>query len=161
MRRDDGLHLWVARRAMTKATFPGELDLMVAGGHPTGLTLRENLVKECHEEAGVNPVLAETAISVGSLSFCCKQPDGIIDEFQFIYDLEVPINFTPRNMDGEVDAFYLWSVEQVMESIHDTDAFVFDSALVIIDFLIRHGVIDAGHPEYCALTLGMRRLDMR
>jgi len=156
-RRNDGLHLWIARRAMTKQTFPGEMDLMVGGGHPVGIGLRENLIKECHEEAGIGQVLAEKAISVGGISFCCKQPDGIINEFQFIYDLEVPADFTPQNADGEVDAFYLWSAEQVMETVYNTNAFVFDSALVLIDFLIRHGVIYPNHPEYSALVLGLRR----
>ncbi len=155
-RRDDGLHLWIARRAMTKQTFPGKMDLMVGGGHPTGISLRENLIKECHEETGIEQALAEKAVSVGGISFCCKQPDGMINEFQFIYDLEVSADFTPQNVDGEVDAFYLWSAEQVMETVYNTDAFVFDSALVLIDFLIRHGVIDADHPEYSALVLSLR-----
>lgn len=158
-RLKDGLHIWVARRAMTKATYPGELDLMVGGGHPVGLTLRENLVKECHEEAGVDRVLAETAVPVGGVSFCSEQTGQVINQFQFVYDLETPEDFTPENVDGEVEGFQLWPVEQVVETLYNSDEFMFDSALVMIDFLIRHGIIDSAHPEYSALVLGLHRLD--
>ena len=157
VRRDDGLHLWIARRAMTKATYPGEMDLMVGGGHPAGIELHENLIKECHEEAGVDRALAETAVPVGGISFCSELCGEVIDQFQFIYDLEVPDTFTPQNVDGEVDDFYLWPVREVMETIQNSNAFMFDSALVIIDFLIRHGLIGADHPEYSALVLGLRQ----
>lgn len=157
VRRDDGLHLWIARRAMTKETYPGELDLMVGGGHPAGLTLRKNLIKECQEEAGVDSAMAETAVPVSGISFCFEQSGDVINQFQFIYDLEVPADFTPRNTDGEVAAFYLWPVEKIMAMVRDTDEFMFDSALVIIDFLIRHGVIDSDHPDYSALVIGLRR----
>lgn len=156
VRNADGLSLWVARRAETKATYPGELDLMVGGGHPAGLTLGENLVKECHEEAGVPVKLAETALPVGGISFCSEQCGQVINQFQFIYDLELPADFIPRNVDGEVASFALWPVKQVMETLYNTDEFMFDSALVIIDFLIRHGVIDSDHPDYSALVLGLR-----
>ncbi len=156
VRGDDGLSFWVARRAETKATYPGELDLMVGGGHPAGLTLRENLVKECHEEAGVPENLAKAALPVGGISFCSEQCGQVINQFQFIYDLELPADFTPRNVDGEVDSFALWPMKQVMETLCNTDEFMFDSALVMIDFLIRHGVIDNDHPDYSALVLGLR-----
>jgi len=157
VRRDDGLHIWVARRSDTKATYPGELDLMVGGGHPAGLTLHENLIKECHEEAGVPEALAATALPVGGISFCSEQCGQVINQFQFIYDLELPDGFTPQNMDGEVSCFVLWSLEKIMTTLCNTNDFMFDSALVIIDFLIRHGVIDGEHPEYSDLVLGLRR----
>ena len=45
VRKADGLHMWVARRARDKATFPGQLDNMVAGGQPIGISLHDNMVK--------------------------------------------------------------------------------------------------------------------
>ena len=50
--------MWVARRARTKATYPGKLDNMVAGGHPLGISAFDNLLKECYEEAGIPPEIA-------------------------------------------------------------------------------------------------------
>ncbi len=34
VRKDDGLHLWIGRRALDKPTYPGKLDHMVAGAQP-------------------------------------------------------------------------------------------------------------------------------
>src|SRR3546814_15669982 len=62
VRRADGLHLWVARRARDKPTYPGMLDNTVAGGQPIGLGLKENLIKECAEEAGIPAALAARAV---------------------------------------------------------------------------------------------------
>merc|ERR1719210_774832 len=47
-------HLWVARRAATKQTHPGKLDHMVAGGLAHGEQPKENVLKECAEEAGIS-----------------------------------------------------------------------------------------------------------
>ena len=68
----------------------------------------------------------------------------------------MPGDFQPTPTDGEVDAFYLWPVEDVMQRIRDTDDFKFNAALVIIDFAIRHGVLTPEDPEYIVVTEGMR-----
>jgi hypothetical protein len=47
-------------------------------------------------------------------------------------------------------------MEEVLELVENTRRFKFNCALVIIDFMIRHGVIDADHPDYEALALGLR-----
>ena len=44
VRCSGGIHMWIARRSCEKATYPGLLDNMVAGGQPIGLALRENLI---------------------------------------------------------------------------------------------------------------------
>ncbi|KAL2929282.1 Nudix hydrolase 20 chloroplastic [Bienertia sinuspersici] len=45
--------LWVGKRSLTKPTFPGMLDHLVAGGLPHGIPCGENMIKECEEEAGI------------------------------------------------------------------------------------------------------------
>ena len=35
----------------------------------------------------------------------------------FCYDLVLPPDFVPKPVDGEVDEFFLWSVDQVIESM--------------------------------------------
>src|SRR5258706_1829734 len=47
--------IWIARRSLSKAIDPGMLDNMIGGGVPAGLSVRETLVKEAWEEAGLNP----------------------------------------------------------------------------------------------------------
>ena len=45
--------MWIARRSLSKAIDPGMLDNMIGGGVPAGLSVRETLVKEAWEEAGL------------------------------------------------------------------------------------------------------------
>ena len=40
-----GLEIWVARRSRSKATWPGKLDHIVAGGQPAGMTCAANVIK--------------------------------------------------------------------------------------------------------------------
>jgi 8-oxo-dGTP pyrophosphatase MutT (NUDIX family) len=157
VRAKDGLKLWVGRRARDKATAPGKLDHLVAGGHPHGISLADNLVKEAKEEANIPEALARRAVPVGAVSYRLRNEEGLRNDVLFIYDLEVPEEFTPENTDGEVEEFFLWPVEKVMQVLRDTDAFKFNVALVLVDFLIRHGYIRPDDPDYEALVHGRVR----
>ncbi len=156
VRRDDGLHLWIGRRAKDKPVAPGKLDNLVAGGQPAGMSLSDNLRKECDEEASIPLSLARRATSVGAVTYCLEHPEGLKPDALFCYDLEVPADFTPRNRDGEIAEFQLMPLEEVARLVRDTDAFKFNVNLVIIDFLIRHGAIPPDHPEYLDLVRGLR-----
>ena len=157
MRKADGIHMWIARRARDKPTYPGMLDNMVAGGQPIGVGLIENVVKECAEEADIPGELAATSRAVGTISYCHQFEDGVKPDQQFCYDLELPVDFAPRNTDGEVESFELWPIARVASVVQDTFEFKFNCNLVVIDFLIRHGLIDADtEPGYVALCLGLR-----
>jgi len=157
VRDGDRLKMWIARRAMDKALAPGKLDQIVAGGQPADLTLRRNLVKEAAEEADIPAGLAARAVGVSAVSYCTERAEGLRRDVEFIYDLELPRDFTPRNTDGEVGSFELWPIEEVAATVRDTDAFKFNCALVVIDFLIRHGLIEPDHPEFVDLIAGLRR----
>ncbi|HXH01769.1 MAG TPA: DUF4743 domain-containing protein [Candidatus Competibacteraceae bacterium] len=154
--RGDELYLWVGKRSMSKPTDPGKLDQVVAGGQPVGLGLFDNMVKECQEEAGIPEVLARRVRPVGAIGYCLETEQGLRPDVIYCFDLELPEDFTPVNVDGEVEGFYLWPIEQVIETVRDSDAFKFNCALVVIDFLIRHGCIAPEHPEYLALQAGLR-----
>ena len=62
VRFGDGLHMWVARRAKNKPTYPRLLDNMVAGGQPIGISLRANVIKESQEEAGIPTEISNRAV---------------------------------------------------------------------------------------------------
>ncbi len=157
VRKADGIHMWVARRAYDKPTFPGMLDNMVAGGQPIGLGLMANVVKECGEEAGIPEDLARHAVAVGMISYTHQPPEGCKPDQMFCYDLELPENFIPTPADGEVEEFYLWPIAKVAETVRDSFEFKFNCNLCIIDFLVRHGVIDPDNePDYTALAHGLR-----
>ena len=61
VKKSDGLHMWVGKRAMDRAICPGMFDNMVAGGQPANLSLMDNIVKECAEEANIPEILARSA----------------------------------------------------------------------------------------------------
>lgn len=156
-RADGGLSLWVAKRSASRAIAPGLLDNMVAGGQPFGLSLRQNLLKEAAEEAGIEPALAAQARAVSFVSYVMENAAGLKRDQLFIYDLELPADFVPRNTDGEVESFSLQPVEAVAASVRDGSDWKFNVNLVVIDFLIRHGLIDADNePHYLELAQGLR-----
>ncbi|MEX2642056.1 MAG: DUF4743 domain-containing protein [Acetobacterales bacterium] len=160
VRKPDGPHLWIARRALDRATSPGKLDTIVAGGQPAGLSLSGNLVKESAEEAGMPAELARTARPAGTVSYVQRVPEGLRRDTLFVYDIEVPAGFLPVCADGENEGYELWPVAEVAARVRDTDDFKFNVSLVLIDFLIRHGVVTPDNePDYLRLVAGLRVLD--
>lgn len=157
VRKADGLYMWIARRAADRYICPDKLDNIVAGGQPVGLSLRENLLKECAEEAAIPVDVAQKARPVGAIRYCMETPDGVKPDTIFCYDLELDEAFIPQNTDGEVASFTLMPIEEVAEIVRTGDDFKFNCNLVIIDFLIRHGLITADQePDYERLMLGLQ-----
>lgn len=141
MRSGDALFMWVARRSSNRRYFPRMLDNLVAGGQPAFLSLRENLVKEACEEADLSGSLLARAIPGGRLAYRFNGPDGLVDSVTYTFDLELPPSFQPRNRDGGVEAFHLLPIDEVAERVCTTEEFKFNSALVIMDFLLRHAAL--------------------
>jgi 8-oxo-dGTP pyrophosphatase MutT (NUDIX family) len=151
------MRLWVGRRSRRKPTFPGQLDHLVAGGQPAGLSLEENLLKECAEEASLPADLARRARPVGVTSYLTETEEGLRNDVLFNYDLALPPGFVPVNADGEIEEFFLWPIARVIEELAGTDRFKFNVAFVIIDFLIRHGFIGPEDPAYLEIVRSLRR----
>ena len=156
VRTAGGLELWIARRSADRRVFPNKLDNMVAGGLPHALSLEENLRKECMEEASVPAEWAARAQPVGALSYCKETPVGLKPDTLYCYDLELPDDFIPRNSDGEVAEFMRLPVEAVVTLVRDSDDFKLNCNLVLIDFFIRHGILNPESPGYLELSLGLR-----
>ena len=155
VRGANGSSMWIARRSLSKPTGPGKLDQIVAGGQPADIGLFDNMMKECEEEAGIPLGIARHARAVGAISYALETSVGFRPDLIFNFDLQLPEDFSPLNTDGEVEEFYLWPMERVMETVHDSDAFKFNCALVIIDFLVRHGYIAADDPHYGDIVEGL------
>lgn len=146
------IELWIAKRALSKPTFPGLLDNMVGGGQPAGMGLLENLIKECEEEAGIPGAIAKRAIPTGTVSYCHSDGRGLKRDVLYCFDLELPMDFTPTCQDGEVDSFQRLPIDDVLHIIETTDDFKYNCNLVIIDFAIRHGVLNGDNtPHYTSL----------
>ncbi len=143
VQRPDGLHLWVARRAMDKKLDPGKLDHIAAGGVPAGLGPMQTLVKEAGEEAGLPPALAAQAVHRGVISYTMDRPEGLRRDRLHCYDLMLPDSFTPHPVDGEVSGFELWPIGRVVAAVRDTDDFKFNVNLVLIELFERLGLLPA------------------
>jgi len=153
---DDGPDLWIAKRAATKATFPGKLDNMVGGGIGAGYSASQTLAKEAQEEAGIPEALARRAHAAGAVRYRTEMPGGLRDEVLFVFDLETPAEFTPCNTDGEVEDFRLLSARECLRRVRKTDDFMYEINLVLIDFGLRHGLIGPEEPHYLRLVEGLR-----
>jgi hypothetical protein len=73
------------------------------------------------------------------------------------FDLELPGEFTPHANDGEVEAFELWPVSRVFETVRDSNQFKYNCNLVLIDFFVRHGMIGADDPDFVSIVAGLRQ----
>ena len=100
---DDGRPwgMWVAKRSMSKATYAGLLDQMVAGGQPSGMTFAENVRKECEEEASLPPDVLRRVKQTGLVSYRYATAKGLSTKVLATYDLELPHGLLPICADGE------------------------------------------------------------
>ncbi|EIW79655.1 hypothetical protein CONPUDRAFT_106295 [Coniophora puteana RWD-64-598 SS2] len=140
---------WIPTRAKTKQTWPGYLDNTVAGGIPSGMPIFESIVKESMEEASIEEsVIRKYARSVGSTSYFHRTTKGWLQpEVEYVYDLRIPADiedktpFKPKPLDGEVESFDLLPLSEVVIRMKQ-GLFKANCAVVLIDFMIRHGYLN-------------------
>uniref|UniRef100_A0A1B6E0V4 Nudix hydrolase domain-containing protein n=1 Tax=Clastoptera arizonana TaxID=38151 RepID=A0A1B6E0V4_9HEMI len=90
--------------------------------------------------------------SAGSVSFYFESERGLFPNTEFVFDLELPTDFIPKNQDGEVETFELLPVNEALERVLSLD-FKTTSCPVVLDFLIRHGVISPeSEPQFPQLV---------
>ncbi len=150
-------HMWIARRADTKAIDPGMLDNLAAGRIARGMTPNETLIKESREEAGINAELARTAKGAGAVR--CKRAvdEGLHNEIIFVHDIVLPESFSPANQDGEVAEFTSVPIAELLRRLEtEPGDFTVDAALVILDCLIRRGFIGSDRDDYLDLIHALR-----
>ncbi|WP_206954552.1 NUDIX hydrolase [Trinickia acidisoli] len=156
---DRAPRLWIARRSETKATDPGMLDNVVAGGIGWGFSIEETIAKECWEEAGIEADLAAKAEPGRTVHVLQSLPEGTQAEQVFVYDLPLPEDFAPRNQDGEVGEHRLARIDEVARWIEDGEMTV-DASLATLDCMLRRRWIDddacAGIESLFAAPLVMR-----
>ena len=154
VRRADGLHLWVARRAADKALDPNKLDHVVAGGIPAGYTPWECLVKEAMEEAAMPATLVATARLCTTISYAMERAEGLRRDILHCYEVELPEDFIPTPTDGEVAGFELWPIARALHTVRTTDDFKFNVNVVLIALFIRHGLVTGDEASRLRIALG-------
>lgn len=135
-------HLWIARRAATKATDPGLLDNLVGGGVPFGQTPFETLLREGFEEAGLDEATMRRAVAGSVIELACDIAEGFMHEQLHCFDLCLPAGLTPMNQDGEVAELRCLPVAEAI-TLAARDAMTVDAALVTLDFALRHALLAA------------------
>ncbi|KAI1780394.1 NUDIX hydrolase domain-like protein [Hypoxylon cercidicola] len=154
-RTDDGtMKLWIPRRAAHLYTGAGMLDGTVAGGIKAGASPLETVIREADEEASlpedlvrerVRPVGVITYISVTGSDFPGEK-GLVVPLINYVHDLELPGDVVPKPNDDEVEQFYCMTVEEVQKALLNGE-FKADSAVVLIEFCIRHGIITADNEK--------------
>ncbi|XP_045764390.1 uncharacterized protein YJR142W [Maniola jurtina] len=143
-----GLCIWLQQRSFTKQTWPGKWDCFVSGGLAVGYGILETTIKEVAEEASVVGELVKKLVPAGCVSFYFESERGLFPNTEYVYDLELPLDFMPKNADGEVETFELLTAEECVQRALSPH-FKTTSAPVLIDFLIRRGYINPeNEPNY-------------
>ena len=122
--------MWCARRALSKATDPGRLDNLAAGGLAAGEGILSCAVRELYEEAGIVPSLAHQVQRAGRITTARSEAEGWHDETLLVFNLLLPDGVVPHNTDGEVSGFECLSPAEVMARIRMAD-FSKDAACVV------------------------------
>jgi len=156
--------LWVATRSASKPTWPGMLDVIVGGALSAGMSPSASVIKEAAEEAGVPLALAEQARPASCCSYRGTDERGYLKrDVLFCYDLELPWEFEPLAIDGEVDRFERMPLSRVAEAVaYGTPAaYKPNCNLVVADFLVRYGYVSGDVPGYLPLLADLRAGDCR
>jgi isopentenyldiphosphate isomerase len=148
----NGIRLWIAKRSMQKQTYPGMLDCTAAGALTVGESPRSAMILEATEEASIGRQIIENGMRyVGSISYFHMKDSSIalgerasrpvlLPEVEYLFELQLDEGTVPRPKDSEVEDFRLWNVDQVLDAL-GRGMLKPNSAVVVIDFFIRHGVI--------------------
>jgi 8-oxo-dGTP pyrophosphatase MutT (NUDIX family) len=160
-----GTKIWVPRRSPNLFTYPNCLDTTVAGGVAAGERPFECIVREANEEASLSEELVrKQAVHCGCLSYVgLNDPKGggetglIAPDIIYVYDLELPKDVVCTQNDEEVKEFYLMTIGEVRDSLARAE-FKTNSALVMIDFFIRHGIITSeNEKDYAEIVARLHR----
>ncbi len=116
------------RRALSKATDPGALDNLAAGGLPADEAVRACARRELWEEAGLAGAQSRHLQWRGLIHARRLEAEGLHDELLHVYALQLPVGFEPCNRDGEVSEFLQLSPEQLCQRLAE---FSPDAAAVV------------------------------
>ena len=103
----DKFIIYFAKRSKKLSNFPGYSDNPVAGGQPVNISISENLKKEAYEEAGIKKIYLKNIKKGNVVSYFHNYKDNFISAIIFNYHLYKTNKIDFKNIDGEVDSFFL------------------------------------------------------
>lgn len=113
---EDG-DVWCGRRSIHKATDPGLLDSLSAGGLTAGEGIWTTLHRELQEEAGLMVGPDQALQWLGSIDGSRGVPEGWHHETLWVFNLTVAAGQHPVNQDGEVAEFLRLTPQQAVASV--------------------------------------------
>lgn len=168
--RDEDMRIWVSRRSPHLFTYPGMLDVTVAGGVKSGVTPLQTIVEEAQEEASLAERLIRQHVrSRGALTHMGVTGRGfsgeqglVVPDYMFVYDIELPSDVTPKPHDDEVSEFYSMGVLEVSRALLE-GRFKPDAGAVMVEFLMRHSFLTPeNEKDFVEITMRLhRRLPFR
>ena len=132
--------MWCGRRAFDKATDPGLLDNLAAGGISADEDHAHCAVREIFEEAGL--VRALTDMHQPPLEILTERPvlEGWHSERLYVYTVTVKEGEVPKNRDGEVVDFLCLRFPDVLKRLRAGE-FTPDAACAIASSVLRGGLL--------------------
>lgn len=127
--------MWCGRRATSKATDPGMLDNLAAGGLPADEDPLGCALREIQEEAGLIRTARQLLPCPIRLVTEREEPQGWHSERLFVFSTWVAEHETPVNQDGEVSEFLCLEIPQVLQRMRSGE-FTHDAACSIAVFLL-------------------------
>jgi 8-oxo-dGTP pyrophosphatase MutT (NUDIX family) len=148
-------HLWIARRAYSKPTDPGQLDNLVGGGVPHGQSPFECVLREGWEEAGLTPAQMAGLQPGRRLRVQRDVAEGLQREQVSVYDLALPAGLQPVNQDGELHSLALMALAEALARAAGGEMTV-DATLVTLDFALRRQLLPPDeHRRLAAATAAL------
>lgn len=132
--RPDGW-MWVARRASHKLNDPGQWDNLVGGMIAAGELDIQALEREAYEEAALR-LEHMHPVRGSQLRVQRMVPDGLMIETIHVFDVQLPEDFAPVNLDGEVAGFETWPLESVLDALERREI-TLEASLTMVDAVRR------------------------
>ena len=150
-----GLKIWVARRSHTATAYPGMLDTTCTAPLKAGDIPKETLITHAALETSLSDEYLERTITPGGcLSYFhvtgieSGKARGLLQpEMQYVYEAQIDPGVIRWSQCEDVDVYNLLSIEQVLCALRRRE-FTPRSAIVMIDFFIRHNIIVPENDPY-------------
>lgn len=132
----------------------------VAGGVKADDTPMGCILAESDEEASLAyDYVQRHVVPAGVVTYVTqsRRTGQVLPTILYVYDLELQEGVEPQPKDGEVEGFYLMTVEEVTRAMMSGE-FKPNCCLVMLDFYVRHGLVtEENERDYLGIVARLRR----